>query len=267
MIAGYLSFFIILGLFIYHMNQPYFFVTDIRVQGNESLSQEMITDRVEDYLNGSWLGIIPRRNIFFYQASNLQAMLENDIPKIYHSTIRNDGTDLVITIEERKAHSVWCVDTEYERIFDEECYMADQRGYWYDRAPYFSDHLIHKVYIAPEVDSIRVREQSLPEEDFEELFQFINAIEHGYGMGIERINLMRKGDVIIDIYQHRSTRFETFPEILINLNNDIDTSYRNLGIVLDQEEFTNDLQNRPQDFEAIDLRFDDRVFYRFTPQG
>jgi hypothetical protein len=249
------------------MNQPYFFVTDIRVQGNESLSEVMIVDRVEDYLNGSWLGIIPRRNIFFYQASNLQAMLENDIPKIYHSTIRNDGTDLVITIEERKAHSVWCVDTEYERIFDEECYMADQRGYWYDRAPYFSDHLIHKVYIAPEVDSIRVREQSLPEETFGELFQFITAIEHSYAMGIERIHLLRKGDVIININQYNNTRFATFPEILINLSNDIDTSYRNLGIVLDQEEFINDLRNRPEDFEAIDLRFDDRVFYRFTPQG
>lgn len=265
-ISGWISFIVIVVLFVYHMNQPYFFVSEISLKGNKTLLSTNIKEVTESHMKKMWLGVIPKRNVFFYSPGKLTKTLLQEFPKIYHVDFDVDVTTLNIRIEEREAHSLWCIDREYESMFDEECYFADQRGFWYDRAPYFSDHILPKVYIAPEVDSIRIQEQAMPESEFLKLFSFVKAIEDDYDIKLARMSILRKGDITFDIRQYQDKNLPNEPRLLINTKDEFDLIHRNLGIILTQQDFIRDFERIPDRLETIDLRFDGRIFYRFIPE-
>ena len=123
----------------------------------ERFQQKLLEGQVQEHLKGSWLGIIPRANVLFFGRKTLISKLQETYPKIYNIDVSTHATELELTIEEREAHSLWCVEREYESVFDEECYFADQRGFWYAQAPYFSDNVFLKVYLDPKEGHIETR--------------------------------------------------------------------------------------------------------------
>jgi hypothetical protein len=53
--------------------------------------------------------------------------------------------------------------------------------------------------------------------------------------------------------------------ILYNSLDDYETILRNIRITLGFDKFKDTLRDRPQSLESIDVRFDGRIFYTFTP--
>lgn len=251
--------------FLYVMNQPYFFIKEIKVIGNKSLQTQTVTEAVETHLSGLWLQSIPRRNMFFYGSDLLESKLRDEFPKIYDIDIDTHVSELDIVITERDAHSLWCVDKEYERLFDEECYFADQDGYWYARAPYFSDNVLTKIYLDPRVDSIVLGDRFLNNKSFHELFTFVRELKNDYGVHPQKIIYRPQGDVEMKITRLNNQIFTEPFSIWFNTKDPFEKIYRNLGIVFSQAQFIQQFQEQSQDLQSIDVRFQGRIFYKFNP--
>jgi hypothetical protein len=256
---------IVITGFIYAMNRPYFFIKDIKILGNQSLQTQDITDVVETYMTGSWLGIIPRKNLFFYGEAGLVNTLREHFPKIYNLDMSTHGSELDIIISERDAHSLWCVDRIYESPFDEECYFADQNGYWYAQAPYFSDNVLTKIYLDPRVDSIILGDRFLNNTSFDELFSFVDALKKEHHINIQKIIFRPQGDVEIRSVQLKEQVYTKPYIIWFNTKDSFERIYRNLGIVFTQDQFMQEFKRDPQNLQSIDVRFDGRIFYKFNP--
>jgi hypothetical protein len=264
-ILGWFLFLLLLGGCIYAMNQPYFFFKEYRISGTETIAQEALTEDIDTYLHQTWMGIIPRKNIFFYGRTRLTSYLQESYPNIYRIDINTHVNELELAIQERDTHSLWCIEKEYEVKFDEECYFADQTGLWFMRAPYFSDNVFTKILIEPKVKGIIQGERYLSPTEFKNFFTFIKKLNTDYAIGIEKIFFRGQGDVVLRIDQIDNVVFRSPRVIYVNTKDSYERIHRNIGIVLNQEDFVNDFTERPQAFESIDVRFDGRIFYRFTP--
>lgn len=249
--------------FIYLMNQPYFFIEDVKVLGTKSIQSDAVVEEVENHLAGSWLGIIPRKNMFFYGGDTLKQRLYKVFPEIYTMDISTHVSEIDITIDERDVHSLWCVDREYEHLFDEECYFADQDGYWYAKAPYFSDNVLTKIFLDPKVDSIMLGDRFFNGSEFERFFTFRQALEENYKIEIQKIIFRPQGDVEMKMVRIGNHVFSTPVTVWFNTEDTYERIYRNIGIVLEQDAFVDEFNEYPDNLESIDVRFDGRIFYKF----
>ena len=230
----------------------------------KSIKTSVVTQEVEEYLSHSWLGIIPRKNIFFYGNRSLEKSLRTTFPKIYTIDIGTHVSEIDISIDERDAHSLWCVDKEYEVIFDEECYFADQEGYWYTRAPYFSDNVLTKIYLDPRVESIVLGDRFLNDNAFHELFVFVREMNSAYNTEIQKIIFRPQGDVELHVARLHNHVFKEPFVVWFNIKDSYERVYRNLGIVFEQEAFVGEFEIKPNALESVDVRFDGRIFYKFN---
>lgn len=263
-ILAWISFLVILGGFVYFMNQPFFFVTDVRIEGQETISQTDLRENISEYLSSYWLHIIPRQNFLFVGKSKLNEYLIDKHPTVYDVDININVNEIDIILEEREAHSLWCIDEVQTSPFNERCYLADQHGYWYKESPYFSDNVFYKFYLDPKYYSIRIGGTFKNEKVFLGLSRFVQEVESDYNIDIKRIYLRGQGDAEIIVREYNGVVFNEKPAIFFNIEDSFERTYRNLGIVLNQDSFIESFNEHPQDLESIDVRFDDRVFYRFT---
>ena len=247
------------------MNREFLMVREIKTVGNETIASSEIIKNTNTFLGESFLfGIIPKRNSLFIGTSGLKNFLKEQYPRIYSLDISIHDRVLTLHFEERRVHSLWCVLKEYTDPFQEECYFADQRGFWYERSPYFSDNVFRKVYLDPSVDSI-IEEKKFDDKEFiDSFFIFLDGLEHDFELSIGAIYLMPQGDIVLGIDRFRNERFIHRPIIIFNREDSYERISRDLGVVLNERDFNENWEQFPNQLQSIDIRFSDRVFYRFS---
>ena len=265
-----LSIIVIIGSFFMIMNNDYLAIADIEIQGQKTLIENDIEQEVTNYLDDTLLGVLPRDNVFILNTGAIQDHLQESFPKIEDIDVSiEDGENILVTIGERSVHSLWCIDKEYESIFDEECYFADSSGLVYARAPYFSGNVYMKFYIpAGEEGEELVGTELTVVPDFISFFNFLEILGTDFPIDISRVEFDDFDDVHIYLSRFRTKIYtDNQPVIIYNQSDEYDTILRNIGVVNDFEEFDEDFTYRPSALESIDVRFDGRVFYTFTPIG
>ena len=265
-----LSILAIVGSFFSIMNNDYLAIEDITIQGQKTIIETDITTVVRTYLSEYLFAVLPRDNILILNTNEVQRRIEAAFPRIEDIDVTiEDGDTLSITIGERSAHSLWCVHRDYESVFDEECYFSDSEGLLYARAPYFSGNVYMKFFMEPKEEAFVYVGSSVDVVDsFNDFFVFLKNIEEQYPITIERVFFEDFDDVALELSSVRSVTYEeTKPQILYNQSDSYEKIMRNVGIVLNFETFEKDFTYRPSALESIDVRFDGRVFYTFTPIG
>jgi len=258
---------VILGTFIYVMNHSFLKLDTVIIEGQKTLIETDVLVEVESYLSQKDLFVFPQSNIFFFRDHFLENKLQEKFPKINEINVSvKDAEEIIITIGERSAHSLWCINKEYESIFDQECYFADPGGVLYARAPYFSGTIYLKLFILPQEIDNYVGMNINNQIDFDGLFDFLYELESEYDLRIERVYFDEFDDVRIQLARLGTTLYQNKDvSILYNSLDDYETIFRNIGITLGFDEFNNAFRDRPQSLESIDVRFDGRIFYTFTP--
>jgi len=257
----------IIGTFFYIMNHDYLAIEQVEVVGQKTLIEQDIHEIVENYLDGRILGLVRRDNLLLLSTSYIKKQLEVSFPKIEDLDVeKKDGELLLITIGERSAHSLWCIDQEYESIFDEECYFADRDGLLYARAPYFSGNVYTKLFIQPTDVETYIGTRVDVIDSFTDFFLFINDLEEKYNIQLGNILFDDFNDVSMDIVRlDTQTYGQNRPKIVYNQQTGYKTIIRDIGVVLDFASFEKDFTLRPTELESIDVRFENRALYVFTP--
>lgn len=257
----------LLGGFVYAMNQEYFFMDTTRISGHEVLTEKELMVVVDDYLAAKKFWVFPRQNTFFLDTKSLEKHISKIFPRIYaiDVSIVERGDVLQIEIEERKAHSLWCNDREYEQVTDEECYYADQDGYIYADSPYFSSKVFTKVFVPP--GDIIKEKQIHDSHDFDSFFEFLETLQGDYDLHIQRIERDIHDDVYVYLWSVNGIIYkQNFPFIVYSNDMNYERVLDNTRITLGHEEFKKSFSRKSENLKSIDVRFDGRVFFAFNEE-
>ena len=221
-------------------------ITSVEVAGNKVVDRDVVKKAVEAKIAGKYLWLFPKTNIFLYPKNKIKRELGNDFKRLKDIEISvRDNTVLQLTVQERAAAYLWC-ETE------EKCYFMDTDGFIFDEAPYFSGEVYFKFYGPVSYGSYFLKET------FEKFIPFKKTLED---MGLKPVGLSVLGDGELKIFLSSSSSAR--PEILLKTDADREVIAENLQAALTTEPLQSDFKNKYSSLLYIDLRFGNKVYYKF----
>lgn len=228
----------------------YLRITEIEITGMREIGRDEIKQNLQSFLDGKFLGIVPKNNFLFISQNRIAHLLKDNFKKIRGVTIEKKFPDSVsIVIEERESILVWCAG--------ESCFLIDDGGISYNAADFNSPEILQN-------NLLRINDESARSVSLGE--KIMNIEYEQYVMGIKEAleNIDQK--VGSEAYETPSNMAEeikvrTEKGILIYFSAQypLKNAVRALDIVL-KKEIPKDKQN---DIEYIDLRSEGKVFYKF----
>lgn len=220
---------------------PALTITEIQISGGKTIKHSDVETITKQELEGTYLGIIPRRFAWFYPEENIHSSLES-IERIHGISInRTSGTVLSVVFDEYTPQALWC-----ESIKSEECLFLDDVGYAFAKAPKLSGGSFLRFV---RTDEPTVLNQSFTSaESFDSLLTLAKLLaEHGWF--VSHFELDQVGDAFISLVDGG--------EIKVVISQSPIKTMDNLFVILSSPKFEH---LAPGNFQYIDLRFGNKVF-------
>jgi hypothetical protein len=244
------------------IQQPFMRVQRVTVIGNETIQDDEIEALVRSLTDKKKLGIFPRNIFLFSPKKKIERRIVQNIPRIENVEVSVENADVfVVRIVERKSAYLWCQNAA-EGV--DQCFYMDADSYVFARAPYFSD----RVYIKFEKENTSPEQVPLLQKYafdtllFHQLVELRNELEE---VGIDIYKIVGGEYNDFSLYINRIDGFRVNPEghIRVSLTMTNDRILDNLALVFAQERFMDKVQQSPYLMHYVDLRFDNKVFFKF----
>jgi len=246
-------------------------IEHVVISGNSTLDTGDLLHAVQDELFGNYFGLFSKQNGLIYPKEKIQAHLLDTFKRLEGATITlSDLHTLYVAVSERDARYLWCghdFDETAGESSSVQCYYLDANGYIFSEAPYFSGNAFFKFYgtglfnrsISP------IGQEFLSRDDFSKLLAFRDRIQ-SFGLTPYGILLEPNGEYALYIAPLSSDRM-IHTKIMFNQKNDLDTIADNLATALATEPFASDFKKKFDTLLYIDLRFTNKVYYKFAEAG
>ena len=228
---------------------PQFSIQNIEVRGVGEVSESEVRSRAEVVLHNDSYSFISRANIFLYPRAQLEEAIKEYFPRIEGVRVAREsllGTALVVSIQERVAFATWCmVDAT---LGAKTCYEMDKGGFIF--APVGTSSANSYVfYGALPATSAPVGQRFLPGR-----FTGIIALLERLGQaGFVPRSVSTEGE------QDFSIALAEGYELRASFGADVSGFVRDLELILSSDV----LRGKESQLEYIDLRFGNRVYYKF----
>src|SRR3989344_8346226 len=117
---------------------PYFQIEKIEISGNNLIDGDDLTDAIKAKLEGKYLGLFPKANIFLIPKDKILAELPENFKRIKKISLdKKYFGAIAVKIEERNNAVLFCEK--------EDCAYADENGFVFEKAPYFSGAVFLKI--------------------------------------------------------------------------------------------------------------------------
>lgn len=237
-------------------------VASFNISGNKLIETSEVESLVSSILSGKYLWLYPKNNIFLLPRRELKESIMQQFKRAEDVSINiNAERVLSIRISERGAQYTWCGNTLPALVesSNDKCYFLDEFGYIFDEAPYFSGATYLKFYGGlGEMDN-PVGQRILPT-SFEKLVYLQNVINQT-GFNVSSVVIDPKGE--IDMYLAAFTTPPDAPKIILKIDSDVEKLAENLQAAVSAEPFKTELKNNYNNLNYIDLRFGNKVYYKF----
>lgn len=237
-------------------------INKIVVNGTSIIDPSDIISQVDKQLDGKYYHLYSRSNSFIYPNKQIYNKLIEDFPRIKKlSIVREKFDTLNINIEERSGSYLYCGSSipEASSEVGENCYFINNDGYIFDKAPYFSGNVYFKFYVKIKDDVEYLGQNILEVSRFHELMRFIDKIN---SLGLNPISLVINEDGVHYIYLNYDLDGTT-PKIIFRIDNDLENIFSNLSTAMKKSEFSNEINSKYNALLYIDLRFKNKVLYKF----
>ena len=232
------------SLFGFLIYSPYFRIETISIEGTDRLEEDDVRSFLERTLTEKALYVIPQ-DIMWMSKYGLASIIKSHSPVIkdVHIT-RSWPHELAVEVVEYSGWGVLC------QGLPEDCYWIDRAGVAFQSAPDFAGTIV------PKITDERDREITLGEKQMSQrmmrLITFFNerAQENDYLQSLQFAIDAR------DATLHAETRAGW--EIRLLEDTDPEEAYKNMQLTLD-----NEIKEKADELDYIDLRFGNRIFYRF----
>ena len=243
-------------------------INSIEITGNKIVETKLIEETVQEQIAGNYFYFFPKTNFIIYPQHKIELVLKDKFKRI-KDVFANDKNikTLEISVSERSALYTWCgAEPIKNNDNNQKCYFIDDSGYIFDEAPYFSEDVYFRFYGVGYLESGCPTPEINPlgcfffKQDFNRLVSLKETLKK---MGIKptALYVMDNGDVKV-LLSSQSTTSEN-PEIILKLNSDFEKIVENLQSVLTTEPLQSDFKNKYSDLLYIDLRFGNKVYYKF----
>ncbi len=225
---------------------PWWRVDALSVRGTKAVSHDEVFATASGVLEGSYLGLFSKRNIFLVPRGSIVRALRSTFPRISSVSVARSGLHiLAISVHEHTAEALLC------RTTGDECYFMNKDGFVFSEAPQFSS-VAFSTYSAKLVDNPIGKTFLASDNGFARLDAFVSSLA-SLSLAPQRTEITneyitvtaRVGASAIALLFSRAVPFEQ--------------SYSNLEAVLRDPGFD------VHEVSRIDVRFGNKIF--FVPRG
>src|SRR3989344_869023 len=243
-----LGMFTILAMLAYGANWisyvPRFSIAGVEVEGAADIPPRLIEAYLEaDLFDGAY-AFLSRQNIFLYPRESLEESLMEQVPRIRNAKVSREGLlaqAVVVTVEEREPRGRWCDSGG--------CYYLDKDGFIFAPASLASD-IGPYTFMGTLANSGSPIGQTFLPRYFPNMLEFLEKLKNA---GYPPLGLSLEGEEDV------SVTLDWGFEIRAPLRSDPDKLIRDLELVLASDT----LRGKESRLEYIDLRFGNRVYYKF----
>jgi len=239
-------------------------IKNIQISGNRVVETKVIENAVQESLSGEYLWFFPKTNFLIFPRKLVKDRLADEFKSLTNIALKVENPEtLEITLSERKPAYTWCGDELTPENFeatDNKCYFMDESGYIFEEAPYFSGEVYFKFFgkVAEDEES-SLGTYFLPN-SFDKILSFKTLLK---GVDLKPTSLFVKNDSHLEFYLSSNNLPPNTPKIIFRENADFEKLIQNLQTALSAEPLQTDFKQKYSSLEYIDLRFGNKVYYKF----
>lgn len=253
-----LSFFFLGLLFLvvfYFLNAPVMAITGVKVDGAGYTSATLLESKVKDELQGKYGHLISRANSLFFPRQRIEDDITENFPAVESARVsRSDFHTLSIKITERKPFALWCAG-EITAVPGEsdKCFFFDKDGFIFTKAsdPLPLALLTYSGALSKKDDPIGQR--FLTADTLHSLSAFLEFLP---ALNLKPLFIVAGSSGEIEAH------IEGNHKLLLRTGMSYDTALQNLESLFDDASLDWKEKGIPATLEYIDLRFDNKVFYK-----
>lgn len=123
-------------------------IAEIKIAGTQVVDEDDLLALVKDKLEGNYFFVYARANSLIFPRREIEAELLKSFPRLKSVTARSsDAHAVTVEVAERKTSLLWCGEEfNIEAPALAECWLADEGGFIFDRAPVFSEGVYREIY-------------------------------------------------------------------------------------------------------------------------
>lgn len=229
----------------------------VLVTGNKVLIKEDVEDYVKENLHGRIAVILPKDSVIFYKRQVLEDLLKNRFSRIDSVKFYRNGHTLKVLIKEYEGSYLWCGESY---SVDSGCYFLDSVGHIFDKSPYFSGSAYLKFYgpRGASKDQI-IGSEFVDEKTFD---NFLSSIDQLQYLGFKVTNFVvleqNQVDATVLVGNHEA-------HVFLLVDDNYSKRINDLALAMTQKPLVDEKENNFSSLEYLDIRFDDKVYYKFIP--
>lgn len=240
-------------------------IQDIVIGQGFNNTENSVFVLVKKEISGRKFIIWPKDSVWWVNREEIGIAILKEFPRVNKVIIKRvDLNRLLIEGENRSLYLLWCDDKQKDK-----CFYTDKTGFIFASAPKISDNALFRLYSPLAVDPVGTR--PLSASLFFDLTKIIDSLpDLMTASGVTALNtnhlILQPGGEITVLVTTSFKDIKNNWEIRFNLNDDIRQLSSNLGTVLQAPAFIEDFNQNQGNIDYIDLRFGNKVFYRFKQQ-
>ncbi len=252
--------FIILAILSFLSSIKQISIQSVEVSGNKIVETKDIQSLVQDKINGRYFFLFSKKNVLFYPKVEISEALSTEFKRLVsvEPTIK-DGNVLEIKVRERTPLYTWCGKDLPVNQQVEECYFLDNEGYIFDEAPYFSGQVYFKFY--GQIEGGSPIGSYIKKAEFPKLILFKELVE-SFKLKPKALFVDATDDAILLLPKGKASSED--PKILFKVDSHLEKTAENLHAALGAEPLKTKMQNFYSYLLYIDLRFDNKVYSKFS---
>jgi len=229
---------------------PYLQVDKIEISGNNLINSDDLIKKIKTNLEGKYFGLFPKANIFIIPKDKISAELPENFKRIKKISLdKKYFGAIAVKIDERNNAVLFCEK--------EDCAYADEKGFVFEKAPYFSGAVFLKLVEQRNSDSGEnaktideyLGTSFIAESEFKKILEFDGLINK-IGGGVSEVVLKKEN--IYEFYMNEGWK------IILNDKNEPQSAYLNLITALE----ANIKDKRPK-LDYIDLRLGNKIYFKY----
>lgn len=229
---------------------PYLQVEKIEIIGNDSIVEDDLLDAVKSKLEGEYIGLFPKKNIFLVPERKILTELPKEFKRIKNISVEKKYFGAIaVKIEERSNTAIFCEE-------EENCAYADENGFVFEEAPYFSGAVFLKLTDQRSTDKTieeYIGSNLVEESEFKKIMEFA-GLAAKTGGGITEVVLRKEN--IYDFYTKEGWK------IILNDKNEPKSAYLNLITAIGAN-----IKDRQAELDYIDLRLGNKIYFKYKQVG
>lgn len=252
-------FFLVLsaGIAVSLLRYSGFQVSTIEIRGVGSLSDARIRESLEKFLAGSHAFLLPKSSYFLISPRILEERIEREFIRVSRASVVKTFPDfLEVTVEERMPWALVCNDQfvssgqESDSSASLACFYIDETGFVYAEAPESSGTLLTKI--TGDQGAFSLGTYAFDQDTLHVLALLGKRAKSAAGISVIGYELRAALPDDIRVLTDRGFA------LLFKKEDDFENVFSVLRRVLDEE-----IKDRYDELEYIDLRFGNKVFYKF----